>query len=255
MLIKYIIFVILLMNISNSFSGTIDPSIEDSKYIEYGKSFNCVGKICGISSDDKQYCASAVAISDRVILTAAHIIKDAKTCNITINEKTIKVINIQYPIEFEPNNFGHNDIAIGYCDDNIGLITYPELYETTDEIDKICSISGYGITGTFQTGAILSDDNRRAGLNIIDSIENDLLICSPSGPGKKTSLEFMIASGDSGGGLFINNKLAGINSCVMAIDKKPNSNYTDECGHTRISKFISWIKDRKIKLMEKNNEK
>lgn len=254
-MIKYIILIILLINISNVFSGTIDPQTEDSKYIEYGKKFSCVGKLCGITSDDKQYCASAVAISDRIILTAAHIIKDVKSCNITINEKTIKVINLQYPIEFEPNNFGYNDIAIGYCDDNIGLVNYPELYENKDEINKICSISGYGITGTFDTGAIKSDDNRRAGLNIVDNIENDLLICSPSGSDTKTHLEFMIASGDSGGGLFIDNKLAGINSCVMAIDKKPNSNYTDECGHTRVSKFVPWIKDRKIKLMEINNEK
>jgi hypothetical protein len=59
----------------------------------------------------------------------------------------------------------------------------------------------------------------------------------------KTELEFLIASGDSGGGLFIDNKLAGINSCVMAVDKKPDSTYNDESGHTRISKFIGWIKE------------
>jgi secreted trypsin-like serine protease len=252
---KFLLCFILLLISSNVISGTIDPSVSDTKYIEYGNKFNYVGKLCGVGGDNQQYCASAVAINDRFILTAAHIIKDAKSCTITINNKTIKVINIEYPIEFEPNNFGFNDIAIGYCEDTIDLEFYPELYENNDEVNKICSISGYGLTGTFITGATTSDNNRRAGSNIIDEIQNDLLICSPSGPGKKTSLEFIIASGDSGGGLFIDNKLAGINSCVMAADKKPDSTYTDECGHTRISKFVSWIKERKTKIMEKHNVK
>lgn len=253
---KYIFFcLIMICRISTCLSGTIDPLISDTKYVEYGQKFTYVGKLCGIGSDDKYYCASAVAINDRFILTAAHIIKNAKSCDITINNKTIKVIHLEYPIEFEEDNFGHNDIAIGYCEELIGLSFYPDLYEGNDEKGKLCSLSGYGLTGTFETGAIKSDNNRRAGSNIIDNIDNDLLICSPSRNQEKTSLEFIIASGDSGGGLFIDNKLAGINSCVMAIDKKPNSSYTDECGHTRVSKFLTWIKERKCKILEKHNEK
>ena len=252
---KFFVYLVLLSICSNSFSGTIDPHTPDTKYIEYGNKFTYVGKLCGIGSDNKYYCASAVAINDRFILTAAHVVKNAKSCTVTINDQTINVIDIEYPIEFEEDNFGYNDIAIGYCEESIKLDFYPDLYENDNEEGKLCSLSGYGLTGTFATGAIKSDNHRRAGSNILDGIINDLLICSPSGSGKKTSLEFMIASGDSGGGLFINNKLAGINSCVLAVDKKPNSSYADECGHTRISKFISWIKERKLKIMEKHNEK
>jgi hypothetical protein len=102
---KFLLCFILLLISSNVISGTIDPSVSDTKYIEYGNKFNYVGKLCGVGGDNQQYCASAVAINDRFILTAAHIIKDAKSCTITINNKTIKVINIEYPIEFEPNNF------------------------------------------------------------------------------------------------------------------------------------------------------
>jgi len=252
----FYLLVFLLYNISTAMSGTIDPLNQDIEYINYGKKFNYVGKLCGIGGDEKQYCASAVAISDRFILTAAHVIKGAKSCTITINDKIINIVSLEYPQNFNPDDFGHNDIAIGYCENIIGLNYYPELYEETDEINKLCSMSGYGLTGTFITGAVKSDQHRRAGSNIIDGIQNDLLICSPSGQdNNRTSLEFMIASGDSGGGLFIDNKLAGINSCVMASDKKPDSTYTDECGHTRISKFSKWIKDRTIKIMEKYNEK
>ena len=56
-------------------------------------------------------------------------------------------------------------------------------------------------------------------------------------------MEFLIASGDSGGGMFINGKLAGINSFVTAADGTTNSDYGDECCHTRISIFAKWIKD------------
>jgi hypothetical protein len=78
---------------------------------------------------------------------------------------------------------------------------------------------------------------------------DDMLICSPSYPqdSNRTSLEFFIASGDSGGGLFIDSRLAGINSCVMAIDRSPKSKYNEQSGHTRIQKFISWIEENKIK--------
>jgi len=54
-------------------------------------------------------------------------------------------------------------------------------------------------------------------------------------------MEFLIASGDSGGGLFIDKKLAGITSCVMTTDGNTDSNYNDERGHTRISQHINWI--------------
>jgi hypothetical protein len=57
----------------------------------------------------------------------------------------------------------------------------------------------------------------------------------------KTSLEFLIASGDSGGGLFIDGKLAGINSCIMAVNGSPKSDYRTESGHTRISINLDWI--------------
>jgi hypothetical protein len=113
----------------------------------------------------------------------------------------------------------------------------------------VCSISGYGVTGTFVTGGIKIDGKKRAGSNIINHVDRDLLVCDPSPRSHNsriTELEFLIASGDSGGGLFIDGKLAGINSCVMRVGGSPKSTYNEESGHTRISKFISWIKENKI---------
>ena len=75
-----------------------------------------------------------------------------------------------------------------------------------------------------------------------------MLLCTPSSKINKTELEFMIAPGDSGGGLFIDNKLAGIHSCIMAEGHKAKSDYRTESGHTRISDHVDWINNTMLIL-------
>lgn len=240
---RFLIFILIFIFGLYSNAGTIDPSVADSKYIEYGKKFKCIYKICGSYNNGTKFCASAVVIDSHQILTAAHVVKNHKICLLHKDDKAYLVKEIVLHKDFEESNFGIADIALGYIEDDIGLDFYPTLYQDQDEDGKICSISGYGLTGTFLTGANKSDDKQRAGSNHIDKTDRDLLICSPSSKThtKRTELEFLISSGDSGGGLFIDGKLAGINSCVIATDKKPDSTYGDESGHTRVSKFIDWV--------------
>jgi hypothetical protein len=231
---------IFLYLIGHSLAGTIDPNTEDSKYIEYAKGFYFVGQISGTNKENQIYKASGVAIKPHFILTAAHVVRDIESCDITFKNKTFHISKIIIPQEFSESNVGYHDIAIGYTKQDLGLEYYPELYENKNEIDKICSISGFGLTGNFISGATHSDGKQRAGSNIIDYIDKHLLVCSPSKTDKKTSLEFLIASGDSGGGLFIDGKLAGINSCVFS-KNSPKSDYDTESGHTRISENLEWI--------------
>jgi hypothetical protein len=247
MITKIITIFLSLIIINTTIAGTRDPNIPDQKYIEYGQKFTYVGRLCGEYQNGEKFCASAVAIDDHHILTAAHVVDGSKICYITINDKKICVNKITSNKDFDYNQYGKADIAIGYCEESIGLEFYPELYTEEDEVNKICCISGFGLTGNFTTGATYSDSKRRAGSNYIDKIDSDLLICNPSKKHTEnyTSLEFLIASGDSGGGLFINNKLAGINSCVMAVGQSPSSKYNEDSGHTRISKFVEWIKKNK----------
>jgi hypothetical protein len=227
---------------TNCLGGTRRPDCSDEKYLDYGAKFHFVGKICGKYKEGEQYCASAVAINPNWVLTAAHVVSNSETCYVTFKDKKVKIIKLIPHKDYDENIFGTADIALGYAEDEFDLDFYPGLYENNDEVGKICSISGYGLIGTFETGTKLSDNKRRAGSNFIDYTENDLLICTPSRNHEKTTeLEFLIGHGDSGGGLFIDGKLAGINSCVMAVDKKPNSTYSDESGHTRVSKFIDWV--------------
>jgi secreted trypsin-like serine protease len=238
--------VFLLSIVSSSvYAGTIDPQINDKEYVEYANLFPTVGKICGIYNDGSRFCGSAVAIDDYHVLTAAHVIKNSVSCFFYINDKEYCIKDIRMHKDFEKENFGIADIAIGKSEKSFNLKKYPELYDQNDEIGKECSICGYGFNGTFKTGAKFHDNKKRAGLNRIDYIDEDMLVCSASERSDKniTAMEFLIASGDSGGGLFIDKKLAGINSCVMAIDRSPQSKYNEESGHTRVFKFLGWINE------------
>lgn len=240
---SFLLMMALIVVNDSGFCGTIDPSIPDKTYIKYADDFKSVIKLCGSYKDGMNFCASAVAISDRYILTAAHVVHNYKEASIHVDDKKIKIKEFILKKEFDINKMGFNDIAIGICEENIGLKSYPDLYSLDDEIDKVCEIAGFGLNGTFATGANKMDNIKRAGTNKVEYILDHVLVCDVSRPREKnyTDKEFLIASGDSGGGLFIDGKLAGINSFVMARDKKPNSSYTDEGCHTRISIFKEWI--------------
>lgn len=253
-----ILFLTFIIGINGAFAGTIDPDTPDHKYVEFGKEFKSVGKICGTYQDGTEFCGSCIVISPYTILTAAHVVNDYKKVKVIINDKDYEISECIIYAEYKKFNDG--DIAICYSKQPIKLDYYPELYEKSDEVGKQCTISGYGSHGTFLSISLDFDGKKRAGSNTIDKIlvlsitkdgkdipyESDLLICSPSKTNDKdkTSLEFLIASGDSGGGLFIDNILAGINSGLFKNPKHINTTkYGMESGHTRISKYRKWILD------------
>lgn len=235
---------------TNALAGTIDPRVPDQKHKDYGAKFKNVVRIKGVcGKEDKKhnFLASAVIIRPNWALTAAHVIKDTSDVEIVVEEKKFPVVTIAHK-DFEEDNFGNYDIALCHSEEDFKMDFYPELYSDKNEEGKVVSIAGYGITGTFSSGAVRGDGIKRAGSNIVSRLERSIMVCVLND--KRTELEFLIASGDSGGGLFIENKLAGINSFVMTEDGKPNGDYGDESGHTRISLFYDWI-DEKINEFEK----
>lgn len=241
---KPLILLLLILFANTSYAGTREPSVPDRKYLEYGQKFKYVYKICGTYKDGKLFCGSAVVIDPNWILTAAHVVNNSRFCVISQDDKANLVDEIIPHKDFDPDKFGSVDIALGYMEKPLELDFYPSLYEDKDEQDKVCCISGYGFTGTFNTGATIGDDKKRAGSNKIEYIDRELLICTASRKSDRgaTELEFLIGSGDSGGGLFIDGRLAGINSGVLAADRKADSSYGDESAHARISNHIGWIK-------------
>lgn len=239
-------FLIILFCFEWTHGGTVLDNVNDDKYIVYGKNIDCVVEMFGRTNDKKSSQFSGVVIHPHWIITAAHTLSKEEKFYFYDNKQNITRIEEYYiHPEYNCDEFGTIDIALCYTKQKIQIDFIPEIYEGSDEIGKIGCIVGYGMTGTGLTGAIKWDGQKRAGSNFIDRIERNLLICSMSRPHEKcTSLEICIVSGDSGGGLFIDKKLAGINSCVLHKHKDHRGRYGDESGHVRISnkKCLDWIK-------------
>ena len=259
--VRLVRYVILVLWGAAALAGTTDPNTPDEKYLEFGKQFPFVMRIRAVEPQPAEskrvvvWYASAVAIQPHWVLTAAHVLDGVADPTILGNAAPAKeyplVHTVAHPLYDDGKN-GYYDIALGYSEKDFGLDFYPELNTDTDELGKTATLAGFGFHGTFRTGMSVSDSKRRAGSNKISSLERSVLVCDPSQK-NRTSLEFLITPGDSGGGLFIGNKLAGIHSFLMAQDGKPNGTYTDESAHTRISLYANWVKSQ-IEQYEKSQQ-
>lgn len=245
-LIFLCVIIFLLSHNIYSCAGTISPEAKDEVHIQVGNQYSSVVELSIKYKGIKQLAtASAVLYKPNIIITAAHVFDDAVSVHVVVNKKRILVTkHLSYP-EFDKKKYGYCDIAIGFLNEEIYIEEYPSLYEDFDELNRVCTIAGYGFTGTFVTGATKFDKQKRGGTNTIESMNRNVIICSPSRSNDitHTELEYLTSHGDSGGGLFIDNKLAGINSFVQSTDGKSDSSFSDESCHTRVSIFAPWIKE------------
>ena len=260
----------LLSMFNTATGGTRDPDTADDKHIEFGKKFIGVLKIRANVLVDKvivngvtipvdkdnplatvTHHASSVAIAPHWILTAAHVIENT-------SDQVVEVAGVEFPLQavfahpkYHTDLYGYHDIALCYSPRDLNLEFYTPLYGDSDELGKQATIAGFGWHGTFATGGKEYDGKRRAGSNTITELERGVLVCDAAAS-NKTALEYLICPGDSGGGLFIGNKLAGINSFLIAEDKKPNGTYTDRAAFTRVSLHTDWVQqqiaDHELKL-------
>ena len=187
--------------------------------------------------------ASAVIIKPRWALTAAHVINGAQDDAIHVGDKKYRVAYKIQHADYDEERVGLHDIALCYVDNDFKLDFYVPLYRKNDEIGQNVTIAGWGATGNFVTGAKTSDNKRRAGHNKLSSAFLSVVACSPRKTGR-LPLEFMIAPGDSGGGMFIGNELAGISSFLAHADGKPDGTYGDDSAFTRVSLYVDWIESQ-----------
>ena len=219
---------------------------------------------------------SGTLISPNWVLTTAHLVEGASSVEFRIGSSdrfggslySTNEENLFPHQSFDWEFFSGYDIALVRFEENIAELAGvepAERYRGKKEVGQIGTSVGYGMTGHGLLGAFVPPLWKWAGQNKVDTWmpkpgrqpDARILLSDFDKPGDPSEsslrspipldLEYLIAPGDSGGGLFIEDKqgedlLAGVHSFVWGIlDEQANSDYGDVSGHTRVSPFNEWI--------------
>ncbi|MEM9294722.1 MAG: trypsin-like serine protease, partial [Planctomycetota bacterium] len=245
-------------------AGTIgQPQFEDVyDALGQAEAFEPVGSFTGTTSTGS-YAASGVYLGDGWVVTAAHVVDSAESLAFTVGGETYEAQAWAYHVDWDPNDvLAGADIAMVYLGDDLNLdVDAALLYtgETQDLVGELAVSTGYGLTGTGASGydPASGTDTKHAGTNTIDMIYGDDVLISdldsgagwhsPTGSSSPTTLEYLIAPGDSGGGVFVYDDnlddwaLAGINSFGLGLDGETDSDFGDLSGQVSIAYYDDWV--------------
>lgn len=220
-------------------AGTRDDAVPDHRYVDYAKDFApYTVKVYAVTEDGSPSVGTATLLSDHWAITAAHIVHDAASATIDGHPSTKIVV---HP-EFDHDCMGCWDIALVKVDKPFGREYYPPLSTGDENEGDLCSVAGFGVHGPMSTGYDSADGRLRAGTCRIDRFDETRVIC-PIERGS-SPLPYGISPGDSGGPLFCQGKLCGVNSFTMADKGKTlKSREGEEQGFARISVMREWIEE------------
>jgi hypothetical protein len=251
--------------VAPAYCGTIRDDLGGQLYLDLGVSpaYASVGRVNGATSS-YSFLASGTLIAPDWVLTAAHVVKGATSLDFTIGGATYSATSWVANAKFSSGNLGAGyDIGLIHLGAPVSDIVPASRYAGKEELGVVGTSAGFGMTGTGLTGAVTLDYLKRAGQNTVDAYypirkgTPNVILMDFDRPGVPTEssygsatpldLEYLIAPGDSGGGLFANfdsgpTLLIGVHSFLWGrLDGNPNSDYGDVSGDTRVSVFNSWI--------------
>jgi hypothetical protein len=265
----------LMMTTAVAHAGLIDDGANDASHIALANEsqYDAVGVLFrNVTVLD----SSAVLIAPGWALTAAHtevarVPVPAIANTFTIGGETRTIVDaIRHP-SYSSIEDGF-DIALLELDSPINTVTPAQLYTGTAAslVGENLTYVGYGRSGTGSTGDTIAAGTKRAGKNKGDQLgytinpgpeesiySNQIMFAdmdkqggpwgNPLGGTNPISLEYLIALGDSGGGLFIEqggqHYLAGVHSIVFDFDPAGTLGYGDIMGSTTIEQSLAWIID------------
>lgn len=245
---------------ADAHAGTVGQPRAAGVYEAIGQTepFASVGKIDGTTAN-AGYSASGVYLGDGWVLTAAHVVDSANAMDFTIDGQTYSADAWVYHADWDPTDVAAGaDLALVKLSGDVSDHDAATLYTGSDEVGSLGVSVGYGVTGNGYTGYDPSSPTvKRGGTNTVDAVYGgDVLLSdfdsgrfwdNTLGSSQPTAYEYLIAPGDSGGGLFIYDEtiadwtLAGINSFGYGTDGLADSDYGDISGQVRVSSYLDWI--------------
>jgi len=267
--------VCLLSSAGGLFAGLIDDNANDADHLALANlpQYDAVGvSFRGGTNLD----SSAVLIAPGWALTAAHteiarVPVPAIPNTFSVGGETRTIVDAFRHPSFTTIENGF-DVALLKLDTPITTVTPAPLYTGTAAslLSQTLTYVGYGKTGTGSTGDTGAAGTKRAGNNIGEQLgftlnpgpsqsiwSNQLIFAdfdkqggpfgNPLGGTNPINLEYLIALGDSGGGLFIEQAgqhfLAGVHSILFNFDPFNTIGYGDVMGSTTIEQSLTWILD------------
>lgn len=217
--------------------------------------------------------SATYAVNDKTAITAAHVLAGDDGMGGGIDEVRFYTgpsvagytgfayANAWYlhpdyqPSGITGSNFGDFDIAVVSLRTSIPGLDPAPLYVGPLSVGMEISAAGYGVAGTNATGEVDYELILRAGTNVISGFGGDgsasystlhpnfTMVRFDSGPfSSQTVYEWQSSHGDSGGGWFVGNALAAVDSFIYR-QNSPGFVVGNSSGAVQVSLFSNWLND------------
>lgn len=258
---------LLVLMTATATAGTIRHDRADSNYTSLAASYPAVGRLTWSG-----YICSATLIREDWVLTAGHCLDQT---GLSASDWTFDLSDSGGGTHIGAERYLHPDWVSSGGDLTVGAdiallqlstaetVVNPATinYSNTTEVGRVATHVGYGRTGTGLTGMNAPSGTKRAGNNVVDLDGNSVVGFNDkvlfedfdsgssgdnwSGSMTPQNLEYLIASGDSGGPMFIDfgsgEVVAGVHSFISSVDGNTDADYGDIAGSIRVSSYSTWI--------------